>query len=257
MPSIRPSEMVEGGAVPVDQNLTVKQARFALYDYNGKAPQTCAALLALVNDDGQEFIQAYSVADPSRFIPSEDGKTLIARGEAQDLNKSSNFFILMTEFVNAGFPENRLGEDISVLDGYYGFWTGKPEPKRAGLNRPAPADGSVAREKVLSVPSKTLHLPWEKKLAGKAPATKSTVPASVAKAQAADVDTVALAIDFVKKTIKDGETMTRQALASRVFKDLAKDPNKNDVAGAIFKLTPEDYITAGYTLDGDNVTRIA
>ncbi len=260
-PSIRPSEMVEGGAVPVDQNLTVKSARFNLFDYQGKAPQTTAACLVLVNDEGQEFSQQYSVADPARFIPSEDGKTLVAVGEAQDLNKSSNFFILMNAFVNAAFPENRLGEDISVLDGYYGFWIGMPEPKRTGLNRPL-AEGSVAREKVISVPSKTLRLPWEKKPAGKAPATKSTVPAAVVKAQAAqvapsgDVDATALALDFVGKTITEG-SMTRQALAGRVFKDLAKDPNKNIVAGAIFKLTPEDYITGGFTLDGDNVTKIA
>jgi hypothetical protein len=252
--------MVEGGAVPIDMNLTVKTARFSLFTYPNTNTQTTAALLDLVNDDGHEFNQAYSVSDPGKFIPSEDGKTLVAVGDAQELVKSSNFFLLMNAFVNAGFPENRLGDDISVIEGYYGYWIGIPEPSRPGLNR-QPAAG--ARPKVYSVPSKTLRLPWEKKPAGgKAPAVRSTVPAAVAKAEASqsatseDVDPVALSLKFVRDTVKEG-TMTRQVLAGRVFKDLAKDPNKNAIAGAIFKLTAEDYITAGYTLDGENVTRIA
>ena len=123
--SIRPSEMVEGGAVPVDRNLTWEKCRFALFNYTKKdgtvVATTTAAEIHYKDDDGQESVQNYSVGDPERFIPSKDGKTIVAVGAAQALSKSSNFYLLMNNLISAGFPENRLDADISTLDGLYTF----------------------------------------------------------------------------------------------------------------------------------------
>lgn len=257
--SIRPSEFVEGGAVPVDRNLTWKECRFNLFDYTRKdgtvVATTTAARITYQDDDGQEFVQQYSAGDPDRFIPSQDGKTLVPVGTAQVLSKSSNFFILMNALINAGFPENRLGEDISVLDGLYTYNIGLPEPKRAGLVRQA-VEG--ARERVLSVPSQILRLPWEKK--GKvAPARgkAAAVPAADAGGEGETGDEITKkALDFVSKHLGPSGVVTRQQLAVSIFKDLAKDPDKDAVATLIFK--PEfagALLANGYKVDGEKISK--
>ncbi len=252
--SIRPSEFVEGGAVPVDRNLTWKEVRFNLFDYTKKdgtvVATTTAARVNYVDDDGAEFEQQYSVSDPGRFIPSVDGKTLVAIGTATALSKSSNFSILMNALVNAGFPENKLVGDVSVLDGLQTYNIGFAEPKRTGLARVA-AEGEAVRERVLSIPSQILKLPWEK---GKGKATASTK--KVAEAEEGDEDVTEAAMKFVGSVISAGETLTRQQLAVRLFKDLAKDPNKDAIASLIFKPEFQAALLAnGYTMSGEEITR--
>jgi hypothetical protein len=251
--SLKPSEFVEGGAVPVDRNLTWKECRFDIFDYTKKdgtaAGRATTARITYVDDDAQEFVQHYSVGAPERFIPSGDGKQLVAVGQAQALSKSSNYYILMNALINAGFPENKLGEDLSVLDGLYTYNIALPEPKRTGLARVA-EEG--ARERVLSVPSQILKLPWEKK-GGKAPA-KAGKAAPVEEAGDNDA-VVAKAIALVEKTLIDGET-TRQKLAVAVFKGLAKDPDKDAVASLIFKAEFQGALLAnGYTIDGEKISK--
>ncbi len=258
--SIRPSEMVEGGAVPVDRNLLWKECRFVLFDYQGKAPATTAGRITLVDDDGQESLQHYSAADPARFIPSQDGKTLVAVGTAQFISKSSNFHVLMNAVVNAGFPENRLPEsgDISVLDGLYAYHIGMPEPKRSGLARPAQADGTAAREKILSIPSKILRLPWEKVKSGtKATTTAAKPTAKVAAAEEeSGEDITAQAVAFIGKAVEESGSITRQDLAVRVFKDLAKDPNRDAIATLIFSPTIQATLLAnGFTVKGETISK--
>ncbi len=249
--SIRPSEFVEGGAVPVDQNLTWRECRFNLFDYGGKAPVTCAARITYVSDEGQEFIQQYSVSDPERFLPSQDGKKLVSVGTAEALAKSSNFYILMNALINAGFPENKLSEDgdVSVLDGLYTYNIGLPEPKRVGLARQA-VEG--AREKVLSVPSQILRLPWEK---GKGKAKGATAAEIV---EEAGGDIASLAVDFIAKQIAQSESgsVERQELAVAVFKDLAKDENKDAIATFIFSPACSAALLAtGFKVEGESISK--
>lgn len=258
--SIRPSDFVEGGAVPVDKNLLWKECRFNKFDYTTKEGKIVATTLALrvtyIDDDGGEYVQQYSAGDLERFQPNpaDGGKTLIAVGTAQALSKSSNMYILLNALINAGFPENRIPEDgnVSVLDGLYTFNIGLPEPKRSGLVR-AVAEGETVRERVLSVPSQILRLPWEKKgaKAGKAPA-KGKPPVTE---EESDDDITDLAIAFVGKHLVDGAT-TRQKVAVAVFKDLAKDPNKDAIATLIFKPEFQGALLAnGYTVDGEKISK--
>ena len=245
----KPSDFVEGGAVPVDKNLTWKENRFNVFDYTKKDGTVVASTVALrvtyVDDSGNEFVQQYSAADKERFTPSPDGKTLVAITEGAKLTKSSNFAILVNALINAGFPENRIPEsgDVSVLDGLYTYNIGLPEPKRAGLQR---EEG--ARERVLSVPSKILRLPGEKK--GRA-ATKTA-----AKGGDDGVDVTALALKFVADNLGDDGSTTRQKLATAVFRKLAKDPNKDAIAGLIFR--PEFQVALlsnGYSVEGETISK--
>lgn len=258
--SIKPSEMVEGGAVPVDQNLTIKAARFSFWDYNGKAPQTTAARLDLVTDEGVEHTQYYSVSSPDRFVPSQDGKSVVAVGSASSLSKSSTFAILMDNLVNAGFPENKLGDDISVLDGLYAYWIGVPEPKRSGLQR-TEEQQKRSEGKVILVPSQIHSLPWEKKGVKAAPASKpaaktQAAPASVPASEPEDSDIAAKAIEFASSVINQSGATTMQNIAVKVFQDLAKDPDRDAIATYLF--SPEanaGLLAAGYKINGQTITK--
>lgn len=259
--SIRPSDFVEGGVVPVDKNLLWKMVRFNRFDYTKKSGEVVASTLALrvdyVDDDGGEYAQQYSAGDLERFQPNpaDGGKTLVAIGAAQALSKSSNAYILLNAVVNAGFPENRIPEngDVSIFDGLYAYHIGLPEPKRSGLVR-AVVEGETARERVISVPSQILRLPWEKK-GGKATVKPSGKTTKVAETEDEDDNVTAKAIAFVGKHLVDGAT-TRQKLAVAVFKDLGKDPDKDAVATLIYK--PEfqaALLASGYAIDGEVISK--
>jgi len=246
--SIRPSQFVEGGAVPVDRNLLWGPCRFNLFDYTRKdgtvVATTVAAKIHYKDDEGTEYDQEYSAGDPNRFAPSADGKTLEALTSSENLSKSSNYYILMNALINAGFPENKLGEDISVLDGLYTHNIGIPEPKRSGLVRET-AEG--ARERVISVPDSIIKLPWENK--GKA------APAAAAKKAAASVDedagdAEADALMMVTEMLADADKVTRQQVATKAIR------GKNQpVAKLVFSPKFAEVLTgAGFVLDGEEIS---
>jgi len=244
--SIRPSEFVEGGAVPVDRNLLWKECRFANFDYTKKdgtvVASTISARIVYQDDEGTEYTQHYSAGDPNRFQPSADGKTLEALTESANLSKSSNYYILMNALINAGFPENRLGEDISVLDGLYTHNIGLPEPKRSGLVRET-TEG--ARERVISVPDSIIKLPWENKGKG---AAKAKAIAAPAEEDAGDAEADALAM--VTEMLADADKVTRQQVATKAIR--AKN---QPVAKLVFSPKFAEVLAgAGFSLDSEEIS---
>jgi len=258
--SIRPSDMVDSGGAPVDRNLLVRDAKFVIFQYtkkdgspalkpDGTPAKTIAAEITLLDDEGNENVQHYSVGDPERFVPSGDGKTLVSVSGAESISKSCNFHILMNGLVNAGFPENRLDDDISSLKGLYAYWIGVPEPKRPGLARTAEQD---ARTRVIPVPSQIHKLPWEKAKAGmKVPvagATRARVVASE--------NVLARTVEFVGLVVDESGMATRQELAARIFTDLAKDPERDAIAAAMFSPAIQAALLAkGFAVDGEEISR--
>lgn len=271
--SLKPSEFIEGGVVPVDKNLLWRECRFNLFNYTKKdgtvVATTTAARIIYVDDDKNEYVQQYSAADPERFVPSEDGKTLVAVGSAQALAKSSNFYLLLNALLNAGMPENQIGDDISVLDGLYTYNIGLPEPKRAGLRREVAA-GEEERQRVISVPAKILKAPWDKD--GRRARAGSIVSASIdaasraAKAASKVAEesedeegnnglTVKL-IDFVTKHLVDGKT-TRQKVAGALFRDMdKKDPDRDACAALLFNPGFQAALLgAGFAISGETISK--
>jgi len=257
--SIRPSEFVEGGAVPVDRNLLWKECRFNLFDYTKKdgtvVATTTAAKVLFQDDEGTEYTQQYSAASMDRFLPDEDGKGVhpASMTEAEykklpeeeqgqyRLPKSSNFSILMNATINAGFPENKL-TGIDALDGLYTHNIGLPEPKRSGLVRET-AEG--ARERVISVPDSIIKLPWENKGKG---AAKAKATAAPAEEDAGDAE--ADALTMVTEMLADADKVTRQQVATKAIR------SKNQpVAKLVFSPKFAEVLTgAGFSLDGEEIT---
>ena len=263
--SLRPSDAVEGGAVPADKTLVIVGSRFALWDYMGKAKTTTAAKIDFKEDDGTEHTHYYSVGDPERFAPSEDGKTLVAVGTAAALSKSSNFVLFMTALVNAGFPENKVGEDISSLEGLKAYYIGQKPPTRSGLAQNAPVEGQKVYEKVILVPSVIIKLPWEKADRKNVPAAGKALPKAEAETttesseESSEDDVTTAAVEFIGKVVKaEGGSTTRQKVAQAVFKDkeLAKNGTRDGIASAIFAPgTSAALVGAGFTVKGETISK--
>jgi len=278
--SLNPETFSEGGGPPVDRNLLVNSARFEYFEYENREGQkgnkTFAIHLHLTDDDGNEFHQRYSIGSPDRWVPSQDGKKAQPVGHTSGISKSSNAGVFLTELVNAGFPANRLSDDISCLDGLYFLSHGVPEPKRQGLNRQEQSQ-QQQRERVILVPKAILRLPGEAASSVQAPpppappvpppSANPTVPQPPTPSQPAtppsppapssNGDATGKALEMAMKVAGEtNNTFTLQNVMVKVMQEMATDPNRDMVAGHLF--TPEFATTlqqAGFTVSGHNVSK--
>ena len=240
--SLRPSEASEGGAFPRGY-LTVTAARFAEHHYmtkdangnptpslndQGKPTITMAAIITLENDTGDQFEQVYSIGRPDRYTISADGQVL----EGGVLSKNCNFYKLMTEVVNQGYPEGSIKDNLSeTFVGMSAYWDEMPNGTRT-----------------LIVPQGQLTLPGTN---GTAPAAQAAAPA------AAPADMVAKAVELVQAgiTASANNTMTRQQLGSEAFNQNLDASNQQELMNVIFS---ESLITAlaavGIKLEGETFT---
>lgn len=186
--SMNPETFSEGGGPPVQKNLRIISASYEYFDYEGKANRTMAAKLDLVDDAGQSYTQRYSVGDPTRWSPSPDGKFAIPMVQGAVITKQCNFGILLAALVNAGFPKEQLGADISVLNGLYAYWDGVPEPEGRNAMR---APDQQQRVRIILVPFQILQANGA---AGGAPPPVAAMPPGMqaqAPAPAAPIQAVA------------------------------------------------------------------
>ena len=237
--SLKPSEASEGGAFPRGY-LTVTAARFAEHHYmtkdgngnptpslndQGKPTITMAAIITLENDTGDQFEQVYSIGRPDRYTVSADGQVL----EGGVLSKNCNFYKLMTEVVNQGYPEGSIKDNLSeTFVGMSAYWDEMPNGTRT-----------------LIVPQGQLTLPG----------TNGTAPAAPAAPAAAPADMVAKAVELVQAGVAANGSMTRQQLGAEAFNQNLDAGNQQELMNVIFS---ESLITAlaavGIKLEGETFT---
>ncbi len=219
---LKPSEFVEGGGLVSDVDVVLADVKFVLWDYNGRVPVPNPAIMAkMVEDEGTEHVQYWSAGQSKDWMPSEDGRRLVAVGSGSGLNSGSNAGILLTSIVNAGFPEDKIGDDITVFQGTKCHVVRTAAPKRNIVKEPR-ADGRVYEDTVLTV-SKIISLPWEK---------KGVVAKGVGKPQAAsggDGDELnTKAVGLVMEILAgEGKPVPKQQLVTRVFQAAKSDPDRN------------------------------
>lgn len=239
--SFKPSEAVAGGGAP-DGRYTITGAKVG--EYTGKNGKTwpCALILELTTPEGTVFDGCVYSA----------GKTVLANDEGTGftgaLNNTCNAYDLMVSIVNAGFPEENLDNDCSVLVGLDADWRNQAQRKRTGLGE----DNSKPTQILLVT---EIHaLPGEdapkatKKLAGKAaaaaPAAKAKAPAGV-NAKAASI------VSDILTTA--GGSLGLQQLKVKVFAAVRQDPAKDQIIGLLGK--PEFLGGSdAWTYDADDKT---
>ncbi len=160
--SIKPEDFAKGGFNLIDdENVTITGSRVCMFDYQGNMPASPVLELVLKRENGddgdehEEVTENYSIGNASHWVPSDDGKEIIPVGKAKAINDNSKFALFVSNLCNAGFPSNRITNDVSIFVG-----------TRCHVNRiagPKVKDKLTGKEKdsTVLVPTKIHKLPWE------------------------------------------------------------------------------------------------
>lgn len=238
--SLNPEDHIEGGGLIDDVDVEITEARFDMFDYNGKAAPAPALRVEMVTEEDEKDIQYYSVGNAASWAPSDDGSQIMAIGKDTALRMTTNCGILLKSLIDAGFPGDKLGDDISILDGLKCHVLRIPAPKRSGLNTVPAAEGEKKFEKTILIVSEILTLPWEK--AAKKKASKKSSGGGAAKKKAAtkkavpaedEADLNESATEAIMGLLAENDgSITKKELAGKLFQSLKGDSNQ----GAIVKL---------------------
>ncbi len=248
--SLKPDTYSAGGLVD-DIDVSFTKLRFVEWDYQGTIPNPALALcLEMEDDEGEGHIQYFSAGDIKNWKPSDDGKRLVRSGTASTLNDNTNMSQLITSMINAGFPENKLEEDVSIFEDMYCHVLRKAQPKRAGLVQQAEGE----RERTVLLVTEIHKMPWEKKGKSKAKTKAKAKPAEDKADEGGGDDLSTKASDTVLEILlgQGGGPITKVELSKAVFKKLGKDSDRNKIVQMVHT---EDFLTTGeWSYDGAAIT---
>lgn len=234
--SLKPSDQVEGGGLLDNVDCLWKEVRFEMFDYGGTQAETPALRVTIAPEDGGEVDQYWSCGQAKDWNPSKDGKSLIPVGEAKGLNKSSNASILFQSLIKANFPEDKIGDDVSVFEGMRAHMIRVPAPKRGGLPSTKKREDGREFEKTILVVDKILSLPGEEKAEGKP------------KADGKLADTTAEAIVAILSENPKG--MDKMKLIGALFTHLKKGGMGIADVNAATRLVREDAVDGPWKVEG-------
>ena len=231
--SLKPSALIELTGLIGDEDIIIKEARFEMFDYNGKRAPSPAARFCLDRGDGEEVQQYFSLGKATDWLPSDDGKTLTPVGKATGLANSSNWAIFVTALVNAGFPENKIEDDITCFEGLEGHVDRIPAPERKGLV-------NKKEDATVLVMTKIHKLPWEKKgkkgsgsSSSKSSSNGKNSPSSSSDTGSAVTGKASSFILGVLAKYPDG--IEKSLLPTEAFSMLKDDPDRNAIVKLIFE----------------------
>lgn len=231
---LSPATMTEGGGLLNDVDGVIKAAEVVMYDYNGKSPVESPALHLTIEVDGEDHEQYWSVGQARDWAPSKDGKCIEALRGQTGLNRGSNAAILLQSFVESGFPEDSIEDDVTCFVGLDAHWIRVPAPERPGLKRTPREDGNTYDPQVLVI-NNVNALPGDKK-AGKAKT------GGKAKAGGGG-DAKAKAEEIVMELLADNpEGVKKSELPKAAYSALKNDPLRNEVAKIVFS---DDFLNSG------------
>jgi hypothetical protein len=150
-------EFVEGGLLD-DADVKVNSARWAVWDYKGKAPAILALAMNLSDSEGKIHEENLSCGELTRFVPSADGKFAVPVGSQTKLNSNTNAVAFLISLMNADkrgelATKLRTTGDVSCLDGSMLHVSREAQPKRQGLVNPINATGQERTSTRLKVDS--------------------------------------------------------------------------------------------------------
>ena len=230
--SLNPEDFVEGGGLLDDVDVTVKSARFAMFDYDGKSPVTVPALqITFDQADGEDVVQYWSMGKAADWQPSPSGKKLLPIGSATGIVKSSNGGIFFASLLNAGFPTDRLADgDISCLDGMEAHVIRTPAPKRTGLV-------NEKKDATILIIDKVIALPGE----GKKKNTRSSKGSKGAATTASGDEVSKVATNAIMALLNSNDgSIERADLLTDVFQYVTENNKDAKLAKAATQLAYQD-----------------
>lgn len=244
--SLKPKDAVESTGLLDDVDVEVVGAAFEMWDYNGTQPQSVPALklsMSVTDASGGQEVhdQYYSVGKPTDWAPTADGKQLQAIGTAVSLNSGSNGAILFKSLVEAGFPEDKIGDDVTVFVGTKGHVNRLPAPKRPGLKK---REGDT-REAMILCFTRIISLPGEAK-AGGTNASSNTPPYHISTGSQPSVATSSIeettTAILMGLLAEAGGKLTKASIPQKVFGKVKDRADKNAIVGKAFM---DDFLSKG------------
>jgi hypothetical protein len=253
--ALLPENAVGSGAV-LDGEYIIKHVVAQMFDYGGKADATPAltVLYQDVTDPAVTFEQSYSAGRQSALHQSGDGKRF------ETISKNSNAFQWLESILKAGFPKDRVDDDVTVFDGTRIQLVNVAQPKRPGLK-------DQTEGKTIGLITKVVALPGQK--AGpKASPTRTTAqtapattPAAASPSSNGSGDLTPAAIEMVQAILAEApdNTITRVKLSTQVMLRATKDPTLKPNMLALKKLAGdptwlvENAETGQWSTDGETV----
>lgn len=211
--SLKIGDFSEGGGL-IEGELIWRNPRFEMFNYGGKGPSTPAFTLDLESEEGDPVTQMWSVGNAEDWAPSKDGSKIIPIGKAAKLSKSSNFFQLIKSLKDAGFPEEKIEDDVTVYEGMKCLMVRVPAPERKGLTQTP-----KKFEATILLVDKVITLPWEEEK-GKSKGGKT--------GDVADENSVKATEVIMEVLSENPKGIDRMRLAGEVYKKLKAE--KTDMA---------------------------
>lgn len=122
--SFNPDDASAGGFLN-DIDATIVKAEVVSYDYNGKTqdgePVCCLAITYRPFDaesDEDQSIDYIKLGKMTEIVPSKDNKSAVPITKTK-FHVKSKIMAFWRAAVEAGFPKNKVGTDVSVLDGLH------------------------------------------------------------------------------------------------------------------------------------------
>lgn len=248
--SLNPDDASEGGGYLDNALATIIDAKVIVYTFPNSiyGPSTCLAVEYDAPEAGQKTVQYYTAAKPENFVPTADNKGFARVGKSTQLSTDSNAMFFLGKLVAAGFPKNKLGNDVSVLIGTKALVGQVPKSEKA-TGQPAAAGQPANKPKTVLVPLKVVKLPWETSevplQGGQNPTVAHTVPSVIQQPAASTplpsvaqggaqpaaqgnnaLDEQAQGVTF-QLILANGGSIQKAQLPQKAFMELAKDPNRN------------------------------
>ena len=230
--SLNPANMTGGGAV-ADGEYTLAKLVVASFNYGGQAAATPACLITYKDAAGQEQEQAYTAGAGAEM--GQDGKSFVS------MAKSSNFAMWVASIVEAGFPVDKLGDDVTVFQGYRVKVAAKAQPKRAGLKDQQEGKTIVLVTEIVSAPGG--------KAAPKGAGTKAAVNED---AEPAGDEALITAVQEQLAKVEGGQD--RGKLATAIYINAIRSKVASAEATAMKKAITTEWLTANAEVGGWTVT---
>lgn len=267
--SLATKDFVQGGLL-TDVDVSVKEAQFVVYNYDGKAtvkdPPLALKLTLTIVDDETEHTEYITAGSSRDFIPTpdDDGETISSNGSAKNLRKGSNLFLFNESLEVAGFPQAKLVEGkASNYAGMKFHLERRPAPKRQGLKEETNESGY---EKTFIACASLISTQWDKSgQKGKGRAVAAAAPKATAAAAAkveepaeegASEELMAKATDLAMNILTDamdtGKIKTAQ-FKMKLFKAMGAAPQNERNEMAQLATSAAILGPMGWTVKGDEI----
>ena len=266
-----------------DIDVTILDAAFCDWDYNGQVPMPVLACgIQFQDDNGATYDHYCSTGDPDpsgnrNFEASEDGAFAIPVGSRAMLGRDSNFGQFMQTLLQAGFPQDMLADgSVKHLIGTKVHVLRVPAPgSRKGLIR---TGKNAEREQTVLTVTKIIALPGAQVAVSVRNAPKTHPPARAAAAQPAaaprlgkangqagaaatataaaggddEVDTLA-ADTLLQVLAESGGSLIKKEIPPKVLQSLKGNPLKAKVVSRVYQDAFLETVE-GITYDGATIT---